>query len=136
MKKITSIILYVLLGLGILSVLPAFIYGDNGVDYMLYYTYALLGIAVLATVVMSIINIGKSSGGGKTALIGLAAVVVVLAISYFLASGDPILISGGKDIYDSKFGLIATDMGLYTTYIALGVAIFVALYGAVRNSLK
>lgn len=136
MKKITSIILYVLLALGILSVIPAFIYGADGVDFMLYYTYALLAIAILAAVVMSVINMGKNPGGGKAALVGLAVVVVVLAASYFLAGSDPIAVSGGKEVYDSKFGLIVTDMGLYTTYFALGAAILVALWGAIRSSVK
>ncbi len=136
MKKITSLILYVLLGLGILSIIPVFIFGDDAVDYMLYYTYILLGIAILSAVVMSVVNMGKNPGGGKVALIGLAGVAVILVISYFLSSSDPIMVSGGKEEYTDKFGLIATDMGLYTAYFALGAAIVVALYGAIRNSLK
>lgn len=136
MKKITSIIMYVLLALGILSVIPALLYGADGVDFMLYYTYILLGIAVLAAVVMSVVNMGKNPGGGKTSLIGLGVVVVVLAASYFLANTNPIPLKGGKELYDDTFGLIVTDMGLYTTYFALGAAVVVALWGAVRNSLK
>ncbi len=128
--------MYVLLGLGILSVIPTFLYGADGVDFMLYYTYILLALAVLAAVVMSVINMGKNPGGGKTALIGMAAVAVILVISYFLSSSEPIAVSGGKDVYDGKFGLIVTDMGLYTTYFALVIAILVAVGGAIKNSFK
>ena len=136
MKKITSIILYVLLAISLLSVIPAFIYGADGVDYMLYWTYILLGIGVLAAIVMSAINLGKNPGGGKTALVGLAVVAVVLVVSYFLSSTDPIPISGGKELYEDKFGLILSDMGLYTTYFALAAGIIVVIAGEIRNSFK
>lgn len=136
MKKITSIILYVLLGLGVLSVIPTFIYGADGVDYMLYYTYVLLGIAILSAVVMSVVNIGKNPSGGKMALVGIAVVVAVLIVSYFLSSSDPIPVKGGKEFYEDTFGLMVTDMGLYTTYFALGAAIVVTFVGAIRNSFK
>ena len=136
MKKITSIILYVLLIISVLSIVPTFIMGADGVDYMLYWTYILLALAILTAVVMSAVNIGKNPGGGKTALYGLALVAVVLVVSYFLSSSEPIAVSGGKQIYDDKLGLIVTDMGLYTTYFALGAAILVALVGQIRNSFK
>lgn len=136
MKKITSIILYVLLAISVLSIVPTLIYGADGVDYMLYWAYILLGVGVLAAVVMSVVNMGKNSGGSKMALIGLGVVAVALVISYFMSSGDPISISGGKDTYDDKFGLIATDMGLYTTYFALIAAIVIVVVGEIRNSFK
>lgn len=136
MKKITSIILYVLLGLGLLSTIPTFLYGADGVDYMLYYTYILLGIAILSALVMSVVNIGKNPSGGKMALVGIGVVVLLLIISYFLSKTDPIPISGGREMYENKFGLIVTDMGLYTTYFALGVALVVTVLGAIRNSFK
>ena len=136
MKKITSIILYVLLAISVLSIIPAFIYGEDGLDFMLYWTYILLAIGVLAAIVMSVINLGKNPGGSKTALYGVIAVVVVLAVSYFLSSTEPVSISGGKDLYTDTFGLRLTDMGLYTTYFALIAAIVVVIAGEIRNSFK
>lgn len=137
MKKITSIILYVLLAISVLSVIPAFIYGEDGIDYMLWWTYILLAVGVLSAIVMSIVNVGKNPGGAKTSLYGLAVVAVVLVVSYFLSdSTTPVPLSGGKKMYTDAFGLTLTDMGLYTTYFALIAAIVAVLIGEVRNSFK
>lgn len=128
--------MYVLLAVSVLSIVPVFMYGDNGLDFALIWAYILLGIGVLSAIVMALINIGKNPGGAKRALYGLGAMAVVLIIAYFLSSSDPVVYSGGKKEFTDTLGLVATDMGLYTAYIALIGAFIAVIAGEIRNSLK
>jgi len=127
--------MYALLLLGLISMLPAILYGENAVDTMLIYTYCLLGLGVLIAVGMSIINIGKNPGGATKALIGIGIIAVVLVISYFLSSTEPMMLAQGK-LYDNEFGLILSDMGIYTTYFMMAAALFVAFMTAIKSSIK
>lgn len=135
MKKISSIVMYVLLLLGVASMIPTMIYGKNAVDTMLYYTYGILALGVLIALGMSIINIGKNPGGATKALIGIGIIAVVLVISYFLSSTEPMMLAQNK-LYDNEFGLTLSDMGIYTTYFMLAAALFVAIMSAIRSSIK
>lgn len=128
--------MYVLLAVSVVSLVPIFMYGDDGLDFALIWAYILLGIGVLSAIVMSFINIGKNPGGAKRSLIGLGVLAAVLIISYFLSNTTPVVYSGGKKEYTDVFGLLVTDMGLYTAYFALIGALIAVIVGEVRNSIK
>lgn len=128
--------MYALLAVSLVSMIPVFLYGENGLDFALIWTYILLGLGVLSAVGMSIVNIGKNPGGAKRALIGLAAMAVVLLIAYFMSSSEPVVYAGGKKEYANSFGLVATDMGLYTAYFAMAAGLIIVIAGEIRNSLK
>lgn len=128
--------MYVLLAVSLVSLIPVFVSGKDGLDFVLIWSYILLGLGVCLAVGMSIVNIGKNPAGAKRSLIGLGALAVVLLIAYLMANSDPVMYGGGKKQYDNTFGLIATDMGLYTAYFALAACIIVIVAGEIRNSLK
>jgi hypothetical protein len=139
MKKVLSLIKYVLLLVCVLTLVGVLTLGAGsgyeGVDLMLYWAYALLAAAVLITVVLSAVNITKNPKGAKGSLLGVGLVIVVLVVTYFMSSTEPMIIGGGE-VYDDAFGLRITDMQLYTTYIALAVAFLAAIFGEIRNSFK
>jgi hypothetical protein len=152
MKNLSKIVMYVILAVSIVSTVLLFVMrgsdgafgrdtGDfaefNGLDIMLWWAYILLVVGVLAAIVMSIVNIGKhSSEGNKMGLWGVIVLVAVLVVSYFLSSTEPVAISGGKDSYSDKLGLLVTDMGIYTAYFAMIAAVGVVIWGGIKNSFK
>ncbi len=151
MKNISKIIMYVILAVSVVALALLFImrgsdghYGDisgnyagfNGLDILLWWAYILLIFGVLAAVIMSIVNAGKNPGGSKMALYGVIVLVVVLVVSYLLSSTTPIPVKGGKEFYTNNFGLRVTDMGLYTAYFAMIVAVGAVIWGGIKNSFK
>ncbi len=145
MKNLSKLVMYVILAISIVSVALLFvmrgsdggwIQGFNGLDIMLWWAYILLVFGILAAVIMSIVNAGKNPGGSKMALYGVIVLVAVLVVSYLLSSTTPVPVKGGKEFYTNNFGLRVTDMGLYTAYFAMIVAVFAVIWGGVKNSFK
>lgn len=136
MKKALSILLYALLAVCVVMLVLVFVLpNDQGVGIILSWTYILLGLAILSAVVFPLINLAQNPKGALRSLIGVGIVVVVVGISLALSSTEPMPLSD-KTTYDDTFGLLVTDAGLYTTYIALAVAILVTILGEIRNSFK
>lgn len=108
----------------------------NGLDIMLMWSYVLLAVGILAAVVMTLANIGKSEGGGKSGVVVMIILALALVVSYFISSPDPIQISGGTKTFDDKLGLVVTDMGLYTSYIMMAVALIVVVFGGLLNNIR
>ncbi|MDL2320394.1 hypothetical protein LJC45_04605 [Alistipes sp. OttesenSCG-928-B03] len=134
-KKLSSIVQYVLFAVSLVALVFVFLKGEAGLDFILIWTYIMLGLAIVITVLMAAVNISKNPKGARRSLMGLGVLVVVLCISYFLSSTDPVTLPDGS-IYNSEFGLRLTDIGLYTTYLALVGALAVAVIGEVRKSFK
>lgn len=136
MKKLLSIFKYVLLAISALTILSIFFLGeDGGTNVMLVWTYILLGLTLAAALVFPLINLVQNPKAAMRSLIGLGVMIVVLAVSYAMSNTDPVVNSAGGFFTDPS-ELIVTDMGLYTTYIALGAAILAVVFGEVRNSIK
>lgn len=108
----------------------------SGLDILLWWSYILLVVGILTTVVMTIVNMGKNPGGSKQSLYGLIVLVVVLVVAYLMSSTEPVAIAGGKTLYTDKGGLRLTDMGIYTAYFALIAAVGAVIWGGVKNTLK
>ncbi len=133
MKKL-SIIQYVLIAISVITVALYFV-GASDVDLMLIWGYILLGIAVAAVIILPLLNLVKNPKGAVRSLVGLAIVVVLAGICYALSSDTPVVNSAGGFFEDSTV-LKISDTGLYLTYIALAVAILVAIGGEIRNAFK
>ncbi len=133
LSKILSIVLYVLLGvsalLGVLFYLDAI-----STDMIIYWCYTLFFLGAAAAIVLPLINLAKNPAGGKAALIGLIALVLVFVISYVIA-GDEMLpkyeafIDGPED---SKM----VGMGLIAFYILSLGAIGAVVYSSVSKLIK
>ncbi len=151
MKNLSKIVMYVILAVSVVAMALMFTMNGsdgafgrdsgnfaefNGLDILLWWAYILLVFGILAAVIMSIVNAGKNPGGSKMALYGVIVLVVVLAVSYLLSSADPVTIAGGKQQYTNVAALRLTDMGLYTAYIAMIVAVGVVIWGGIKNSFK
>lgn len=126
---------YAMLGISVLVLILAFFSkGDSGIDLMLYWTYVLLGLTILAALLFPLINIVTNPKGAIRSLIGLVIIAAVLVVSYAVSSDTPIITPVAT--FDNPFTLKFTDMGLYTTYIALGAALLAVLFGEIRAMFK
>ncbi len=123
--KYLSIIRIVLIVISVLIVaIPFFSQGAEPqpeVDMMLRWTYAMIGMALAAVVVLPIFNIAKNPKSALRSLIGLAIVAVIVLIAYALSDATPI--QTPSNTYVNPTELRLSDTGLITTYIAFGVAI-------------
>ncbi|MDR2912391.1 MAG: hypothetical protein LBV38_03715 [Alistipes sp.] len=138
MKKITNIILIALVLLAVLSV-ATWLFGGNElaeVDFMIYVTYAYLGLAVLSLVGLTLMNMGKSRSNSKVGLFvfgGLAVLAVILWAAF--AKAIPVTGADGT-VFDDVFTLKITDTGLYLTYAALALTVLFLFWGVIRKALK
>lgn len=139
MKKILAITKYALLAISVVALAYVMFSGEESVDsavgLILNWAAILLGLAVVATVVLPLLNLAQNPKGAMRSLIGIGIVVVVLAIAYAMSSTEPVVNSAGGFFTDPTM-LKITDTELYTTYIALGAAILVVVAGEIRNSFK
>ncbi len=138
--KYLSILKYALLAISALVVILFFVSGDINNEnnpmlaLMLDWAYILLGVAVVAAVLFPLVHIIQNPKGALQTLIGLAIVVVVVGISYAIASDAPI--TTAVITFDNPATLKLSDMGLYTTYAALTVAILAIIVGEIGRVFK
>lgn len=100
-------------------------------NYGIIICYILLAVATLAAVVFPIIQVAQNPKNLKGALIGLGALVAVLAISYVLASDNN---PSNMEISASAAKQVGT--GLYAFYLLAGVAVVAVIYSEVSKLFK
>lgn len=135
MKKLLSLIKYILLAISVVALVFVVVRGEAGVTMILNWAYVLFIFAVAVTILFPLFNIATNPRGAMRSLVGLLLVVVVLGIAYALSSTEPIVNSAGG-YFTNPTELKISDTGLITTYIALGVAFLVVILGEIRNSFK
>lgn len=97
------------------------------VDTGLYLTYVLVGICVVGILGFSVANILKNPSAAKSALIGIAGLVVVFVLSYALSDGtDATTMFADEGISETTSKRVG--MGLGTFYVLTAVAILAILY--------
>ncbi len=124
-SKSLAIVLYVLLGVSaLLGVL--FFAGSVDTEILIYWCYALFGLATAAAIIFPILGMAKNPKGAKSALIGVGALAVIFIVSYTMG-GDEMLPKYEKFISGPEASK-QVSMGLNAFYIlavgAIGVTIF------------
>ena len=106
---------------------------DGNVEALLYWTYAMVALAIFCVVVLglivSAINNPKSLVKVGILLAGACALVLV---AYLLAQGAPAL---GREGLDSASTLKLTDTILNLTYIVGAAAIVAIIAGEIRMAI-
>ncbi len=114
-------------------------------DVLLIWTYVLIGLAVLSTVVFAVKSLIESfQRDSKKALLsigGFLALIILLAVSYFMGDASG---TYGKDndklpklLFEDKTTWIqVTDMFIYATYVLLGLNVVAVLLGGVKSLIK
>ncbi len=109
-------------------------FGGNTVDVLLYWTYAMLGIALFSWVVIGLI-VGAKNDPKSLVKIGIVilGVAALCFIAWILAKGDPAV--GYTGVPVSAGTLKLTDSILNLIYIVGGAAILAIIVGEVRMSI-
>ena len=147
-RKIVNIVLWVLLGISVvLTVLFYFgkvVPGTEGTtteepvatDAMLTWAYILFGIALLITIVFSLINVIINPSGAKKGLISILFMVVVFALGYLLASDTPLSMPGYEGTENVPNVIKWVGTGLNAAYILAALAFLSILYVEIAKIFK
>ena len=106
---------------------------DSNVNLMFIVSYVLFGVAVLITVIFSIKGL-FSHHKLKEMLISLVAFVVILVVSYALASGSEVTSSDGSMLATAETSRLVGG-GLIAFYILAVIAILAMILSSVKKIL-
>ena len=134
MSKFTKYLLYVLFAVSLVFIIGFFDNQDAMLDSFLYYTYALVAIALVAAFILPMIKLFSNPKGLKKMLLFLLIAVVLIGVSYALASSEPLVVK--INIEASENALKLTDAGLILTYILSAFAFLAILLGGVVKMVR
>ena len=106
----------------------------SAISWGLYLGYVIFAIAVIATIVLPLINTIKNPGSLVKSGIGVGVLVAVFVISYVLSDSEVSAIAKGLGENESSVKLIGA--GLIMFYIALFVAIAGLIYSEINKAFK
>lgn len=133
-SKISSIVLWLLAVVGIIVFFMALGIDEEdpmtfgNADPVLYWSYALVGIAGLLWIGSTVQSMIAKPSAIKGQMIGLGFMAVVMIISYILADGSDYA-TYSDEITESTVRF--SDMLLYATYILGGITILSVLYSSI-----
>ena len=134
MSKFTKYLLYILFAVSLVFIIGFFVNQDAMLDSFLYYTYALVAIALVAAFILPMIKLFSNPKGLKKMLLFLLIAVVLIGVSYALASSEPLVVK--VNIEASENALKLTDAGLILTYILSAFAFLAILLGGVVKMVR
>jgi Zn-dependent protease with chaperone function len=147
--KITTIMLWVILGISLiliislLSNLDANV-ADEGmsswISTNLYWSYVLLGISVVASLVLEFLNTISDKSATKSALIALGFLGAVVLISYIFSDSEiPKFYGAEKFVEDGTITptvMLWTGTGLIATYILSALSIIAIVWSNISRIFK
>lgn len=150
MSKFLKILLYVLLGLSALVIVGFYVQSSSFnfglsnmsaimsnitmVDGIIWWTYLLLGVSIITLICLSVYTMINNAKSLKKTGIILGITVVLVLVSYLLASGSPVEVNVAEA--PTPQTLKMTDTGLILTYILFGASIVLLIGGGIYNAIK
>ena len=146
MHKIVKIILVVLGAIGAIlwfqlpsADVPVSEAINNGsMNFMFIITYLLLGIAIAASLLFGLMNLLTSKGALKKTLFAVGGLLVVVVISYALASGTDVNLDemARKGVPTTESTVKTIGMGLNVFFILTLVAVGAMLWSGVKKMIS
>lgn len=146
MNKIVKIILIVigLVAAGLWFMLPeaevpaSQAANNTALNAMFWITYILIGIALVVSLVFSLINLFSDSSNLKKTLFVVVGFVLVVVVAYFLADGTDVSIPEMADrgIETSETTIKRIGTGINVFFILTAIAVGAMLWGGIRKSMK
>ena len=143
MNKILRILQIVLLALSALFAIMFYAGGDDisgnptFTNLFIVWAVILLGISVGLAVIFPIIQMITNPKNAKKGLIGIVALVVVLAIAYVMSSSEQLGITNPELMqYDVPSTLKYAGTMINSIYVLAGVAILSMIYTEVAKIFK
>lgn len=130
MKKILNILLGVLMAITAILLVYALVTGGSNaaISVNLMWGYFLIVFSVCAALFCAGFGMIQNPAGIKGTILSLALMIVIIGISYFVASGHsievPNLATGG---FFSRGETLLTDTSVLVTYIAIVAAFLTAV---------
>ncbi|MEZ4968648.1 MAG: hypothetical protein R2814_03095 [Flavobacteriaceae bacterium] len=112
---------------------------NNGsMNFMFIITYVLLGIAIAASVLFGLKNLLTSKGALKKTLFGLGGLLVVVVISYALASGADVNLEemAKKGVPTTEGTVKSIGTGLNVFFILTVIAVASMLWSGVKKMIS
>jgi hypothetical protein len=100
-------------------------------DTFLYICYAFIGIAILSSILLPLLNAIKNPQGLVKSLIGVGALVVLFIVSYALSSDQLTLVASSHGVDSASTKMIGAGMIMF--YIALIIAMVLAVLSLIRD---
>lgn len=134
-SKIIAILSGVLLAVSAISGVVTFVTGEY-IDWLLIWTYILIGSAFLVIIVMSLIGMLSSKKSALT-LLGVLALAAVIVFGAHAFASDTLPTFFGVEDYNLTLTVAKwVDTSLYVTYLLFGTAIFGLAFTAVRAAVS
>ncbi|NOZ46160.1 MAG: hypothetical protein GXO79_05190 [Chlorobi bacterium] len=134
-SKYISIGSYSIMGISALLAI-LFYAGVIGVDPFLIWAYILFSVAIVVTIVFSFVQIFSSTKSAKRGLMGIGILIVLVFISWLIASPEIPQFIGVDDFNLTPAVSRNVGTGLIVTYILAVVAIGSMLYSELKNIIK
>lgn len=112
---------------------------DNGsMNFMFIITYALLAIAIAASVIFGLMNLLTSKGALKKTLFGIGGLLVVVVIAYALATGTDVNLDemARKGVPTTESTVKTIGMGLNVFFILTIIAVGAMLWSGVKKMIS
>lgn len=109
-------------------------------DTLLYLTYALFFVAVIATLIGAIFKFGSAlkdnPANALKSLLGFILLIAVLVITWSMGSEEPLRIPGYDGTDNVPFWLKITDMFLYSIYFLFGATVVAIIFNGIKKKLS
>lgn len=145
MEKLTKYVTPILIAVTLLLVFWAMfttpevptVENASAVGANLTWGYILMGLGVAVAAFAAVWDMMMKPEGLKGAILAFVAIVAIVLVSYFIASGhDYQIIDLNTMGYFERQPTVITDASILVTYVAMIGAIGVAIYSAVTDALK
>jgi hypothetical protein len=134
LHKIIRIVVLILALIGIV-LLATILSGNNGtISLYMNIAYLILGLAIFFTLLFSFTQLFTNKASLKKTLISVGAFILVILISFVLASGEDVYKQGELVITES--GSKWVDTGLRTFYFLVIIAIGLMFISGVKKLVK
>lgn len=139
MKKILSVLLGTLMAITV--VVTGYAIATNGsqesISANLVWGYVLMAVALCSVLLCTVYGMAQNTATIKSTLLSVVLVVVVIAISYFVAQGhDTQIVDLANDSFFDRGETVIADASIIVTYIAAVAAIASALFSEVAKLFK
>lgn len=130
-EKISSMTLYLLLGIGVLVFLMGMVGGSY--EAMIYVSYLFSGIAVVGAIAASLMGALNKPESIKGSMISIGGMLLIVGVSYAMANGTIM------DYYPkgtTESAVKWSDTGLYMLYILTFLTVASIVYAGVSSLIK
>ena len=115
-------------------------FDDPHVSVLLYFVYFELFVAAAVTLISAIssfaVEMKKDSKGAIISLLSVAAIIVVLLITYAIGDGSKMTIIGYEGTDNEGTWAKIADMFLYTSYILIFLAVLAVIASPFMKKIK